>query len=111
MYSRIVVEDGEVGAAEEWMAASVVGSAGEISVCRLGARKRDGMDRCGRPGGDQRQRRRRRIECLLAVKLRVVLWLLCKLPCLSCVGIWGRTRHLGGAMERQNGEFAWVRVQ
>lgn len=34
-----------------------------------------------------------------------------KLASFACGGIWGRTRHLGGAMERQNGEFAWVRVQ
>lgn len=74
-----------MGAAEEWMAASVVGSAGEISVCRLGAKEEGWYGSLWAGGGDQRQRRRRRIECLLAVKLRVVLWLLCKLPSLPVV--------------------------
>lgn len=79
MCSRIVVEVGEVGAAEEWMAAaSVVGSAVRYLFVALGGEEEGWDGSLWAGGGDQRprssSRRRRIIECLLAVKLRVLLW-------------------------------------
>lgn len=85
-------KDGEESPAEEWMTASVVGSAVRYQSVAGG---KDGSPWAG--GGDQRQRRR--IQCLLAVWACVLL--LCKLPCLW----WnlGKDKRLG----RCDGAAKW----
>lgn len=88
--SRIAMEDGEVSPTDEWRTWSVVGSVLRYLFVASG-----GWNPSDKGG---------RIGCLVSRAACAGLPV-CKA---ARGGIWGRTRDLGGAMERQNGEFARV---